>query len=287
MILVTPELLNAVIQTESGGDPKAISPKGARGLMQIMPATARNPGFGLEPLNQRQLPDPPANVQFGAQYLNALLSRYDGDQDAGLVAYNAGPAVADRWVASGKKAPLPAETQGYLQKVSATMKAYQRAPEIDLTADDLLRPGRPQSAQGDVGLTAEDLLRPRSSRQELRAAPSGPLPMRPVGDDVNQGAGFFTTMRASLAPNVEDQIKRFAAARFPDVPLSEAVKRYGVLDGEIVYADERGNIAREVPSIAGGSGVLDTFRRVGQQAAAAVGPGKVGNPAPRNVAGPP
>lgn len=87
-------LLPHLIQQESGGDPNAVSPKGAQGLTQVMPATGRDPGFGVSPLRDGS---PQENVRFGRDYLTAMLKRYPGRPDLALAAYNAGPGVADRF----------------------------------------------------------------------------------------------------------------------------------------------------------------------------------------------
>lgn len=84
----------AVIQQESSGNPNAVSRKGARGLMQLMPATARDPGYGVRPLQNNS---PEENVRLGTDYLTAMLDKYGGNVDAALAAYNAGPARADSW----------------------------------------------------------------------------------------------------------------------------------------------------------------------------------------------
>jgi hypothetical protein len=110
------------------------------------------------------------------------------------------------------------------------------------------------------------------SGAELRARPANAPPMRDIADSPDKGAGFWTNLRASLAPDVNDQIRRFAAARFPDLPIDQAVKRYGIVNGHIVYADENGNFARETPSVSGGNGPLDTFIRLGDNVASGVGP---------------
>lgn len=88
-------ILPYLIQQESGGNPNAVSPKGAQGLTQVMPATGQDPGFGVRPL---QNTSPEENVRFGRDYLTAMLRRYPGRPDLALAAYNAGPAVADRFV---------------------------------------------------------------------------------------------------------------------------------------------------------------------------------------------
>lgn len=122
-------LIQAVIGQESGGDPNAVSPKGATGIMQVMPDTAKDPGFGVQPFDPNTpLTDPQENQRFGTDYLNAMLKRYDGDLDAALVAYNAGPGRADAWLKAGKDMSLlPAETQDYLVKVKGRMEPAQSA----------------------------------------------------------------------------------------------------------------------------------------------------------------
>lgn len=79
---LSPDFLEAVARTESGLDPAAVSPAGAIGVMQLMPATAR--GLGVDPW------DPAQNIMGGARYLRAQLDRFDGAVDLALAAYNAG-----------------------------------------------------------------------------------------------------------------------------------------------------------------------------------------------------
>lgn len=106
-------LHQAQLWQESRGRPDALSPAGAMGLMQIMPATARNPGFGLQPLNDPW--NPQANEQFGRAYMDKMLARYGGDQMRALVAYNWGAENADKW--DGKPESLPAETRNYVNQI--------------------------------------------------------------------------------------------------------------------------------------------------------------------------
>jgi len=86
---VEPRLVAAVIAVESAGDPSAVSPKGAAGLMQLMPATARRLGVG-------NVFEPTDNLKGGILYLKALLERYHGDLARALAAYNAGEGAVDR-----------------------------------------------------------------------------------------------------------------------------------------------------------------------------------------------
>jgi len=86
---VDPALVKAVISTESGWNPQAVSRKGAVGLMQLIPETAQRFGVG-NPY------DPAQNVEAGTTYLKTLLDRYDGDLNKSLAAYNAGEHAVDR-----------------------------------------------------------------------------------------------------------------------------------------------------------------------------------------------
>lgn len=89
-----------VIQAESGGDPAAVSPKGARGLMQLMPDTAKEMAAELNvPYDEDRLTsDPQYNMALGTAYLNKMLGRYKGNSALALAAYNAGPGKVDEWL---------------------------------------------------------------------------------------------------------------------------------------------------------------------------------------------
>jgi hypothetical protein len=101
-----PELVLAVVAVESGFRPEAVSPKGAQGLMQLMPGTSRELGVA-DPL------DPAQNLDGGVRHLGALLSLYDGDLTRALAAYNAGAGAVSR---HGGVPPYR-ETQAYVKKV--------------------------------------------------------------------------------------------------------------------------------------------------------------------------
>jgi hypothetical protein len=106
-------LTKAVEQVESGGDPNAVSPKGARGRMQVLPTTAKDPGFGVAAARDSSEKE---YTRVGKDYLKAMVKRYG--PEAGLVAYNWGPGNAEKWIREGRdKSKLPNETRNYLIKV--------------------------------------------------------------------------------------------------------------------------------------------------------------------------
>jgi len=105
-------LLHAVIAVESAYLPNAVSPKGAQGLMQLMPATAQRFGV-VDPFNPRE------NVRGGALYLKSLLERFGGDLKLAIAGYNAGEAAVIR---AGYRVPPYAETQRYVPRVMARLQ---------------------------------------------------------------------------------------------------------------------------------------------------------------------
>ena len=106
---VDPNLVRAVIQAESGGDPQALSPQGAAGLMQLMPSTASAMG-AIDRF------DPEQNIASGTRYLRSLLDRFHSVELA-LWAYNAGPSAVRDGI-------LPSETEDYVPKVMRLRRAF-------------------------------------------------------------------------------------------------------------------------------------------------------------------
>ncbi len=117
---VDPKLIQAVMRQESNYDVFAVSPKGALGLMQLMPGTALQ--FGV-----KDIFDPAENVEGGVKFLRHLLDRYDGDHSRTLAAYNAGEAAVDRY----KGIPPYPETEDFVERVSRFL-----APGKDFVAGD-------------------------------------------------------------------------------------------------------------------------------------------------------
>lgn len=107
-----PDLIHSVIAAESAGNPRAVSPKGAAGLMQLMPLTARS-------LDVSDVFDPTQNVEAGTKYLRRLLDQYDHDLTKALAAYNAGPAKVDAY----KGLPPYRETHQYVKRVISSFNA--------------------------------------------------------------------------------------------------------------------------------------------------------------------
>jgi transglycosylase-like protein with SLT domain/uncharacterized protein DUF4124 len=102
------DLVRAVIQVESAFNPRAVSPKGAMGLMQLMPSTAAQFGV-IDPFN------PAENIRGGVRYLRMLLDKYSENEQLALAAYNAGPRAVDKY---GSKIPPYRETQRYVQRIT-------------------------------------------------------------------------------------------------------------------------------------------------------------------------
>ncbi len=123
-----PDLVRAVIQVESGGQTMALSNKGAMGLMQLMPGTARELAVD-DPYDAEQ------NVSGGTQYLSRMLDLFNGNLELALSGYNAGPEAVNRY---GGIPPYP-ETRSYVEKV---IRLYRDEPGFALSGSPSVRVGR-------------------------------------------------------------------------------------------------------------------------------------------------
>lgn len=173
-------LLQALIATESGFDPVAVSPKGAVGLMQLMPDTARRYGVAGDSKNpvEKKLTDPRTNIKAGTRYLSYLLDLFPGQLELALAAYNAGEGAVQR---AGNKIPNYKETQNYVKTV---MQLYA-----------VLRP----SAPATLALAA-----PKSPSRVRMELPGSPAAV-PAGGAVGRGNMPTTLLTAAPAANLKPE----------------------------------------------------------------------------------
>lgn len=115
-----PALVRAVMHAESAFDPNAISIVGASGLMQLMPATARE-------MYVKDIFDPKDNIEGGVRYLRVLANEFDGDMVKMVAAYNAGPEAVKKY--GGQVPPYP-ETQAYVRKVISLYFQYKTQAQV-------------------------------------------------------------------------------------------------------------------------------------------------------------
>ncbi|MDX0484471.1 transglycosylase SLT domain-containing protein [Sinorhizobium medicae] len=183
--------IRAVMRVESRGDVRAISPKGAMGLMQIMPATwgdlrARH-GLGGDPY------DPRDNIMAGAAYLREMHDRYGSP--GFLAAYNAGPGRYEEYRATGR--PLPAETRAYVAALAPIISGGDLAAPVTVATTDPLAWTRAPLFIVQVDGSAHTDRRPRDD------APAAP-PSRPAERDFApadpQTGGLFAIRTASAGP---------------------------------------------------------------------------------------
>jgi len=122
-----PALVKAIIAVESGFEPSAVSPKGAVGLMQVIPATGMRYGLAADRHRtvEQKLADPATNLRIGTRYLRDLLARFANDLTLALAAYNAGEGAVERY---GNRVPPFPETQEYVRLVQQFHLLYRPPP---------------------------------------------------------------------------------------------------------------------------------------------------------------
>jgi len=171
------ELLQALVATESGFDAGAISPKGAIGLMQVMPATAAR--YGLQGDRRRtaeaKLHDPRLNIATGSRYLRDLIHMFDGSLELALAAYNAGEGAVQR---AGNRIPNYRETQNYVKTV-LQLYAYLKPGATSVARGGGKVPGRVRmelagAGTGDDASPAAD--RPAALRLDTTRPRRAPAP---------------------------------------------------------------------------------------------------------------
>lgn len=204
---ITDVLMNAVAKQESNFDPNALSPKGAAGKFQIMPDTARQPGYGVLPLQNWDGIDPrtaPPEEQerFATDYMNAMIRERGGNVQEGLAAYNAGPGAVE---AAGGIPNYP-ETQQYVENITNDINQTVDPNNVTVTTFD-------EPASEIQRKNARDLGRKRQA-DSLDNAYSSAIYL------LNQGgsAGIWTPMKdipivggQTQAGTLEKDIKRISA----------------------------------------------------------------------------
>ncbi|WP_457663996.1 transglycosylase SLT domain-containing protein [Sinorhizobium medicae] len=159
------DIIAAMQNVESSGNPNAVSPKGATGLMQVMPETAPEiaaelgdsnfPANGTEAEKKAYLSDPGVSVRYGTHYFNKMMARYGGDREAALIAYNGGAKRADEWLAAGRDdSVIPSESADYYKKVlgQAQSANFRFVPEEATAAKTFLQARTDKDASHITGM---------------------------------------------------------------------------------------------------------------------------------------
>ncbi|MBB4066751.1 transglycosylase SLT domain-containing protein [Gellertiella hungarica] len=187
-------IIAAMQEVESGGDATSVSSKGATGLMQVMPETADEiagdlgdvnfPKNGTVEQKQAYLKNPEISRQYGTHYFNKMLTRYNGDKEAALIAYNGGPQRADAWLAAGRDdSVLPKESAAYYKKVLGKASSIVTfSPEEATSAKGFLQGRTDKAPEAITGL--QDGFAVKLARMMQDAPP-----------EIRNGLGVFSGMR--------------------------------------------------------------------------------------------
>lgn len=144
---IDPQLIHKIVETESSYNPKARSPKGAVGLMQLMPLISQH-------YNVTNPEDPYENLKGGISFLKDLIKKYEGDVEKAVAAYNAGEPTVNKWIRN--ESQLPTETKNYLSKVLPPAQSQTFVPKTFV-------PDEPQKEKGFIKRTWDWLWEPRES----------------------------------------------------------------------------------------------------------------------------
>lgn len=142
-----------MIHTESRGDPNAVSPKGARGVIQIMPATAKNPGYGMSPINLNSA-SPEQQIAWGMEYKKRIQQAHGFTSDQATAAFNAGAGKVQQAIRKGGNdwlSHLPKETRDYVPRVNAATQRFASGG------------GSNTGGGGAVGISQTELLKVKDS----------------------------------------------------------------------------------------------------------------------------
>lgn len=252
-------LFHNLIQQESGWNVNAVSPAGARGPTQIMPATGKDPGFGITPI--ANIDDPVENIRFGADFAGTMYRRYGQDPVRMAIAYNAGPGVADKW--GGNMASLPKETQGYVKNVAMPFLQQQggQGPQnaaVYGAGQDIAAPPLPPSlldmpASGNSPVTTiadtekaqgGNKFHPGLGLQSIGAAIAAGSQGVSAADALGQiRESYFNEQDAAYEKQREEMARQAAVQIFggPDSALGQAVMQGMPLEEAMqVYSQERG-----------------------------------------------
>lgn len=234
---VTPDndmarLTGLVMQQESGGNPNAVSPKGAKGLMQVMDATNRDPGFGVRPAKDDS---PEERVRVGRDYLAAMVKRYNGNLPQALAAYNAGPGAVDAALAEAEKdvktgafrgdpgpnyflSKLPKETQDYVTAIGAKYVGGFTPPKptleqlhgaVDALVGPNASPNTIKAAREEVTRRFEDAKKAETQR-ETEVVVAAQQELLANGGNFNELRPSTAAALRRYAPGKVDDLQTFA-----------------------------------------------------------------------------
>ena len=233
------------------------SSKGAQGEMQVMPGTAKDPGFGIKAARSS---DPDELRRVGDEYASVLLNRY-GDPKLAMIAYNMGPGATDKWLAKGADiSKLPKETQGYIRGVNLAsggeVRHYDVGGEIDTVGAEL------DALRAGAKTLEEQLmsggLRGGAKTPELQAAYDNAVRLRKQKEieyealmnkaGVNKPSFFPQSSLSTKRPEANPIVKREAAKISTPAPI-EAVKNVPTSKSEAPARDTKAEIPQSPEGI--------------------------------------